>query len=116
MFFIVKETFDAVVEKNGIYLSTRGGIYLSTIAPSKSTEAWVMKALFPNDKEARKRNWECYQMPAKRLGLLPLKERIVKSERSYENKKHEMESRWPAIVHELTEAKRFQEEFLREVQ
>lgn len=84
--------------------------------PSKSMEAWVMKALFPHDREARKRNWECYPKPARRLGQQTVEKRIQKSVRDYENNKKEIESRWQAIVKELTEAKRFQEEFLGVIQ
>jgi len=84
--------------------------------PSKSMEAWVVKALFPNDKEAGKRNWECYKTPANRLGQQPKEKRIKKSLWDYENNMQEMESRWPAIALELTEAKRFQEELLSVVQ
>lgn len=36
--------------------------------PSKSTEAWVMAAIFPNDKETAKEHWECHPKPESRLG------------------------------------------------
>jgi len=79
-------------------------------------KAWVVKALFPSDKEAGKQEWECYPTPEKRLAQQPVKKRIQKSVRNYENNKRELQSRWFSIVQELTEAKRFQDEFLQEVQ
>ena len=84
--------------------------------PSKSMEAWVVKSLFPSDKEAGKQEWECYPTPEKRLAQQPVKKRIQKSVRDYENNKRELQSRWSSIVQELTEARRFQDEFLQEVQ
>lgn len=50
--------------------------------PSKSTEAWVVASLFPDDAEAQKGAiFECFSSPAGRLQLK--KQRIPKSPRNY---------------------------------
>ena len=46
--------------------------------PSKSMEAWVMAALFPNNKVLARRGWECHADPAAQLGQQPTRQRIEK--------------------------------------
>lgn len=80
--------------------------------PSKSTEAWVMAAIFPNDKEVVKPSWECYPKPENRLGQQPKKKRFAKNQSDYEVRKSELRDAWPSVVARLTEARRFQDDFV----
>ena len=79
--------------------------------PSKSTDAWVMVAFFPSDKEVRKRSWECFPNPQSRLGQQPKPQRFSKSQVDYEKRQAELQSRWPSVVAKLSEAARFQTDF-----
>ncbi|MCP4699691.1 MAG: hypothetical protein GY862_23000 [Gammaproteobacteria bacterium] len=85
--------------------NTPPGTVLCT--PSKSTEAWVMPALFPGDKEMARTGWECYPNPARRLSRQSKKKRLQKSENDYEKQKEAVQARWPAIENQLSEARRF---------
>ena len=80
--------------------------------PSKSTEAWVIAALFPADK-SMKSDIECYADPASRLAQQPAKTRIRKNRRDYQNRAVEFSEAWPrlAATNSLSEARRFQSEF-----
>lgn len=80
--------------------------------PSKSTEAWVMAAIFPKDKEVVKSSWECYPKPENRLGQQPKKNRFGKNQPDYEARKSELRDAWPSVVVRLTEARRFQDDFV----
>jgi hypothetical protein len=82
--------------------------------PSKSMEAWVLTALFPEDKEV-KRSIECLGSPVKRLRQQPAKNRIEKTEEDYAGKAEKLQETWPAVVEKLSEARRFQEDFLAEL-
>jgi hypothetical protein len=84
--------------------------------PSKSTEAWVMAACFPTDKEVMKESWECHPNPESRLGQQPKSNRFSKSQMDYEKQQPKLQSRWPAIVAKLSEAARFQHDFTTAVQ
>jgi hypothetical protein len=80
--------------------------------PSKSTEAWVLAALFPRDL-AMRGYIECYRDPEGRLGQQPAEKRIRKRTRDYQNHADEMTKAWPRLVSSgvLGEAGRFQQEF-----
>ncbi len=78
--------------------------------PSKNTETWVVKALFPNDKAMRK-NIECFPDPESRLGQQPKQKRIRKSQRHYQDHSEDLRRAWPQLL-VLTEAVRFQRELL----
>lgn len=82
--------------------------------PSKNTEAWVVWLFCPNDRELnRYRNsWECYASPHKRLAQLPKATRFDKNEEDYKIRSKEFSQRWPELVAELSQAARFQKEFL----
>lgn len=80
--------------------------------PSKSTEAWVMAAIFPKDKEVVKPGWECYPKPENRLGQQSKKKRFAKNQLDYETRKSELQTGWPSVVARLTEARRFQDDFV----
>ena len=81
--------------------------------PSKSTEAWVVAALFPND-QAMAQGIECHAHPESRLGQQPAAVRIRKKKRDYQSRSVELEQAWPRIAAPaaLSEAFRFQTEFL----
>lgn len=81
--------------------------------PSKSTEAWVVASLFPND-QAMTQGIECHLNPESRLGQQPAAVRIRKKKRDYQSRVAQLEQAWPRIAapESLGEAYRFQTEFL----
>jgi hypothetical protein len=78
--------------------------------PSKSTETWVVAALFPNDKEIKKKG-ECLADAEARLSQQPKKVRIRKCEQDYRANSAAIEHEWPRVC-QFGEAKRFKQEFL----
>ena len=82
--------------------------------PSKNTETWVMAAFFPSDPVMKKKGWECYETPAARLAVQPLKQRIKKSVSDYRQRSNDLKQAWPQIC-ALTEAARFEKEFVLEL-
>ena len=84
--------------------------------PSKSMEAWVMAALFPNNKVLARRGWECHANPEKQLPQQPKKQRIEKRISDYEAKKSEFHDTWPRVRRKLTEANRFSVDLLAAVE
>ncbi|MEK7269592.1 MAG: hypothetical protein AAB215_01470 [Planctomycetota bacterium] len=81
--------------------------------PSKSTEAWVVAALYPGDASLRK-TIECLPDPVARLGQQPKGKRIRKAQRDYQDRQADIQKAWGRLVARegLGEARRFQEEFL----
>ena len=81
--------------------------------PSKSTEAWVLASLFPND-QAVLQGVECHPNPASRLMQQPAAHRIRKKRRDYLEHEDALKAAWPNIAGPggLSEARRFQTEFL----
>lgn len=77
--------------------------------PSKSTEAWVVVALFPND-SAVKNGIECLMRPENRLNQQPLKTRIKKRESDYRDRSAAFTEAWPRLAGSLSEAARFDAE------
>lgn len=86
------------------------GMVLCT--PSKSTEAWVMAMCFPKDKEMIKKGWECHPKPEKRLSQQPLVQRFSKNQADYAVRQDQFVAEWPRVSTELSEAGRFQLDFL----
>lgn len=84
--------------------------------PSKNTEAWVLAALFPNDR-VMAIDLECFSTPETRFGQQNKATRIRKSTRDYLNRSKDFEAAWPRIssASGLTEAGRFRVEFLARV-
>lgn len=78
--------------------------------PSKSIEAWVVQALFPNDKVAVGGGLECYDQPEARFGTQPKKSRIAKTRRDYQARAADLTAAWGRVRTSLTEAARFEEE------
>lgn len=87
--------------------------------PSKSTEAWVMAALFPQDREMLRtgpgKGWECHPDPASRLAQQPKGMRISKKEVQYKEKQPDITAAWSGICGYMTEAARFSTDFTKAV-
>lgn len=81
--------------------------------PSKSTEAWVVAMLFPND-QAMAQGIECYVNAESRLAQQPKVRRLRKKKRDYLARADQFVAEWPriAVPGALTEAHRFQSELL----
>lgn len=79
--------------------------------PSKSTEAWVLTALYPNDLIVAGGNVECYPSPDSRLQGKPKAGRVVsggkKIREAYRKRAEEISSAWPAVAAVCSEARRF---------
>ncbi|NCP29895.1 MAG: hypothetical protein GW911_09770 [Armatimonadetes bacterium] len=84
--------------------------------PSKSTEAWVVAALFPDDK-SMEGHIECWPRPESRLGQQPKKLRIRKSQRDYKDRVSDIEEAWSRLTEPgaIGKALRFQNELLAEL-
>ena len=84
--------------------------------PSKSTEAWVVAALFPHD-QAIADGIECFAKPESRLAQQPKAARLRKKKHDYQVRSGNLEQAWPRLTAAgaLTEAKRFEAEFLASV-
>ncbi len=78
--------------------------------PSKSTEAWVVEALFPQDSQWKKKR-ECLPKPETRLGQQPLSARLQKREADYWKHAPRFSTEWPRVAKTLSEAGRFDREF-----
>ena len=59
-----------------------------------------------------KKEWECHPNPESRLGQQPKGHRFAKRQADYRKRAGDIRERWPHIVKRLTEAKRFQDEFM----
>ena len=84
--------------------------------PSKSMEAWVIAAVWPDNRVIRRGNWECHRRPEGQLAALPKAKRFAKRLYDYRQKEDEIESAWPKVSARLTEAARFEREFLAAMQ
>ena len=85
-------------------------VVLST--PSKNIEAWVIAAVWPDNNLVRRDDWECRRNPEDQLRALPRARRFEKRQDDYRDKQEEIENGWPAVAARLTEAGRFEREFL----
>ena len=80
--------------------------------PSKSIETWVIAAVCPNNRMVRRGDWECNRNPEGQLGTLPLQQRFRKAVADYRDRQDEIAVAWPNLSATLTEAARFEAEFL----
>lgn len=80
--------------------------------PSKTMDAWVLTAIFPDKDTFQREDWECHFKPEKQLNALPQEKRFSKRERDYLERSEEISQAWPRVSTTLTEAKRFEEDFL----
>lgn len=85
--------------------------------PSKNTEAWILAALFPQDR-AMQQGIEFFRNPEARLAQQPKAKRIAKKKRDYQNRAAELQAAWPQLAAPAasSQARRFQEEMLKAVQ
>jgi hypothetical protein len=82
--------------------------------PSKAIEAWVVAIFFPKDPEMTKKGWECHPNPANRLGQQRKKHRFRKSQTDYQDRESAIQTGWHRVVSRLSEAKRFNDDFIAE--
>ena len=80
--------------------------------PSKSIEAWVLAAIWPEGNVVRRGDWECRPNPEGQFAALPMRRRFRKRLEDYRRKQGDMERAWPEVSTRLTEAMRFESEFL----
>ena len=80
--------------------------------PSKSCETWVIAALFPNDPVMIRKGWECHPQPETRLGTKPKALRVAKTKAGYEVVQEKITAAWPRLRAELSEARRFSDDFV----
>ncbi len=85
-------------------------IVLST--PSKNIEAWVIAAVWPENALVHRDDWECRLNPQDQLKRLPKGRRFEKRQDDYKRKQKEMQDGWPDVSARLTEAGRFEAEFI----
>ena len=80
--------------------------------PSKSTEAWVVAAVWPGNSQVLRADWECRRNPEGQLAALPRRRRFRKSPSDYRQRSAELTEGWPSVSQGLTEAARFEAELL----
>ncbi|MCY3536490.1 MAG: hypothetical protein F4X84_01690 [Synechococcus sp. SB0662_bin_45] len=82
---------------------------------SKTMDAWMLTAIFPGNATFQQRNWECHTDPERQINALPKKKRFSKKRPDYLERSEKISQAWPSVSATLTEATRFQEEFLRTI-
>ena len=80
--------------------------------PSMNMEAWVVALVWPDNALVRRRDWECRSDPGGQLRTLPLGARFRKTTYDYREKQRDFSTGWPNVAATLTEAERFEREFL----
>lgn len=80
--------------------------------PSKNMEAWLIAAVLPHNKVVMSGNWECHSNPEGQLRTLPKNQKFRKHTRDYRAKRNQLTGGWQNVSNKLTEAARFQNEFL----
>jgi hypothetical protein len=80
-------------------------------SPSKSMEAWVVAALFPND-AAVAQGIECFNNIETRLSQQPVNQRIRKRKQDYQDCSEQLKNAWPHLVATMEEPARFQSDLL----
>ena len=80
--------------------------------PSKSIEAWVLAAIWPENSLVQRADWECRANPEAQFAALPRRRRITKRQEDYRGIAPVLTEAWPTISARLTEAQRFKAEFV----
>lgn len=80
--------------------------------PAMSTETWVMSMFFPDDAVMARLGWEKCRDPEGQLARQPVGSRFKKTFAHYEARKAEMTNAWPRVAGQLSQAKRFRDEFI----
>ena len=85
--------------------------------PSKSMDAWVLTALFPDCGTFQQQDWECHPNPDGKISILPLqiRRRFKKDKEYFQRKQTEISEAWPRVSDTLTEAQRFTEKLTEEL-
>ena len=65
--------------------------------PSKTTDAWVLTAIFPDNDTFQKEDWECHFKPERQLNALPQEKRFSKKKRDYFERSEEISQAWPIM-------------------
>ena len=79
--------------------------------PSKNMEAWVLAAVWPENKIVQQDDWECRVNPEGQLAAMPKRRRFKKSPSDYQRMEDGLTKAWPSVSERLTEAERFEAEF-----
>ena len=80
--------------------------------PSKNMEAWVVAALWPDNSLVQRNDWECRPDPESQFSTVPKRQRIRKRPEDYRRRQKEIGKAWPRVAARLSEAVRFEKEFL----
>ena len=72
----------------------------------------MLAVFFPKDREMIRMGWECHPKPETRLAQQPKENRFSKTRANYQIRSKTIQGEWRRIAEELTEANRFQKEFL----
>ena len=80
--------------------------------PSKSIEAWVLAAIWPENSLVQRADWECHPNPKAQLSALPKRRRIGKRKEDYRAIAPQLTTTWPTVSARLTEARRFEAAFV----
>lgn len=80
--------------------------------PSKSIEAWVLAAIWPENRLVQQADWECRPNPEAQLSALPRRRRITKRQEDYRGIAPVLTEAWLTVSERLTEAQRFKAEFV----
>ena len=80
--------------------------------PSKNIEAWVLAAVWPDNRLIQRGDWECHRSPEGQFGALPRGRRFKKRPSDYRRQQIKITEMWPSVSDRLTEAARFESEFL----
>ena len=80
--------------------------------PSKSMDAWVLAAIWPENQMIQRDDWECRPNPEGQMAALPKPRQFRKRQGDYRRKQDEIMVAWPQVSARLGEAERFEAEFL----
>ena len=80
--------------------------------PSKSIEAWVLAAIWPENSLVQQADWECRAKPEDLLSALPKRRRVTKRQVDYRGIAPVLTAARPIVSARLTEARRFEAAFV----
>ena len=80
--------------------------------PSKSVETWVLAAVSPNNRLVQRGDWECHPNPEGQFATMPRAVRFGKRPEDYRRRQKQISQAWADVSARLTEALRFEREFL----
>ena len=83
--------------------------------PSKNIEAWLLAAIWPENRLVQRADWECRSNPERQLRALPKARGLEKRPDAYRTQMATVTSSWSRIRNTLTEAARFERELLNKV-